>query len=114
AISPLPVATFDLGSLNVTENSETPRPFDFAAHNEGVQSDLMQFADIVDFMLQHARRTVDPVASGVNDTTTELAELVTKARSGGYTTVLKLWQTLEQIFDRTLPSQSGSGEKPRG
>ncbi|MCC6545954.1 protein kinase [Candidatus Sumerlaeota bacterium] len=114
AISPLPVATFDLGSLNVTDNSETPRPFDFAAHNEGVQSDLLQFAEVIEFMLQHARRTVDPVASGVNDTTGELTELVSKVRSGGYTTVLKLWQTLEQIFDRTLPSQSGSGEKPRG
>ncbi|MEO8377833.1 MAG: hypothetical protein ABI579_09205, partial [Candidatus Sumerlaeota bacterium] len=68
---------------------------------------------IIEFMMQHARRTVDPVASGVNDTTGELNDLVAKVRSGGYTTVLKLWQTLEQIFDRTLPSQSSSGEKPR-
>jgi hypothetical protein len=59
------------------ENMETPRPFDFAAHNEGVQSDLLQFADIIEFMLQHARKTVDPVASGVNDTSEELKELVT-------------------------------------
>ncbi len=112
AISPIPVTTFDFSTVNMGENMETPRPFDFAAHNEGVQSDLLQFADIIEFMLQHARKTVDPVASGVNDTSEELKELVTRIRAGSFTTILRLWQILEQIFDRTLPSQSSS-EKPR-
>lgn len=113
SISPIPVKTFDLANLNVSENQETPRPFDFTAHNDGVQSDLLQFADIIEFMLEHSRRTVDPVAAaGVTDTSEEMRELVTRIRGGGFTSILRLWQVLEQIFDRTMPSHP-SGERPR-
>jgi tetratricopeptide (TPR) repeat protein len=113
ALSPIPVRRIDYSKVSVSETMDTPKLSDFVVNNEGVQSDLLQMGDLLEFLLDNTRRPegAQPV---IHEATEEFRELVTRLKSGSFTSVLRLWQVLEQIFERTVPSQQqGSGGAAR-
>lgn len=115
ALSPIPVRRLDWEFANIHESSETPRLLELMARNEGVQSDILQFGEILEFMLNHARKTMDPVPNGGPSATDELRDLAKRVGKGEFSSVLRLWQVLEQVFQRTMPSGSAhEGSRSRG
>lgn len=112
ALSAIPISRPGAPRPALSDAMDTPRSSDLVVHNEGVQSDLLQVGELIDFLLQNARRTVDPISpvptSQATDPSEELRALVEGLRGGNFTSVLRVWQVLEQIFERTLPAGSGS------
>lgn len=81
---------------------------------EAIKSDILQFGQVLSFMLEHSRRTSDPVAvPGAADAAEELHELVARIEKGSFLSIYRLCQILQQIFERTLPVPSGRSENPR-
>jgi serine/threonine protein kinase len=113
AMSPIPVRKIDYSKAAATlsETVDTPKMSDFVVNNEGVQSDLVQMGDFLKFLLENVRR-LDPPQPGITEATEELWELVSRLHKGDFTSVLRLWQVLEQIFERTLPNQA-TNSNPR-
>jgi len=108
-LSPLPVRVPppQNDSADSEESTGSFRFANLALPTEGTDSDILQFADILEFMLQHCRRTAEPAAaSGMQDTTNDMKELILRIRGGSFTSILRLWQVLHEIFERTLPSGS--------
>lgn len=113
ALSPIPVRRIDYNKIAVTDNMDTPKLSDFVVNNEGVQSDLLQMGELLEFLLAHTRK--GDGTPGAAEAAEEFRELVQRLRSGSFTSVLRLWQVLEQIFERTLPSGSPqNAPRPRG
>lgn len=116
AIRPIPIARPELSRSPIGDIADTPRSEEFFAKNEGVQSDLLQFAEIFQFLLDHSRKPGDAINGTPSgpDPLEELKELVQRVHNGGFTSILRLWQVLEQIFDRTMPQMGSSESRNRG
>ncbi|MBI1292594.1 protein kinase [bacterium] len=113
ALSPIPVRKIDYNKVAVTDSMDTPKLSDFVVNNEGVQSDLLQMGELLEFLLENTRKQEG--APGVAEASEEFRELVQRLRSGSFASVLRLWQVLEQIFERTLPNGSAqNAPRPRG
>jgi tetratricopeptide (TPR) repeat protein len=109
SIRPMPICKIDYSKIKVSESMDTPRIADLLGSHEGIQSDLVQFGDLLEFMLSQARRTVETPPNSA-DPIEELREVVLRLRNGSFNSVLRLWQVLEQIFERTMPpSNEGRG-----
>lgn len=105
ALSPIPVYKLDPELAQTAESTETPKMIELMAKNEGVQSDIYQFGDIIEFMLESARPPSQSVQNndGAPQPLDELRQLSTGLRNGEFNSVLRLWQVLEQVFQRAVP-----------
>lgn len=109
AVAPIPIARIDFGRQPLSESIDTPRIADLLGGSAGIQSDLVQMGDVMEFMLENSRRTVDPVVDRNSvDPLEELREVVLRLRNGSFTSVLRLWQVLEQIFERAMQATSAT------
>lgn len=117
SMTPIPICKVDESSHKVTESLDTPRIADLLGSSEGVQSDLVQLGDVLEFMLNNARQS--SVISEKDEKSTdpdpmeELREVVMRLRNGSFTSVLRLWQVLEQIFDRAMQSNSSESQRSK-
>ncbi len=107
ALTPIPVLIpedpdLDTGSSDYLLPSE-----ENGMTSEGIKGDLLQFADVLEFMLEHTRKASDPSLSpALKETEEDLRDLVEKIRKGSFKSILSLWQILHEIFERTLPQKS--------
>lgn len=108
--APIPICKLDDKHHSSTESLDTPRLADLLGSSESVQADLVQLGDVLEFMLENAREgslaAIKDKGGDGNDPVEELREVVHQLRNGSFTSVLRLWQVLEQIFDRTMQSSS--------
>lgn len=97
AIQPWPVRVFTPG----IHDDDTPR---IGLRDEEIHSDLAQFADVLDFLLE--RTTVSPLISqglkGV-DPMEELQELSQRARQGSFSSMLHVYRILGRLLEQSLP-----------
>lgn len=109
ALSTTPVRVADDPDLDISD-SQKGSSSDFRANvavTEAVVGDILQFADVLQFMLDHSRQSADPAQSaGVADAIRELQDLVENTRGGAFTSILGLWQILHEIFERNMPASS--------
>lgn len=117
AIAAIPVYHLDQRVTKATdtglESGPTPSLLDSMGKNEGVQNDLLQIADVLEFMLAHSRHSQEPLGEPGQDPQADLNELVKRLRGGEFTSVLRLWQVLEQILRRTMPAGIPTDSAPR-
>lgn len=110
ALSAIPVSPREssLDDVDLSELDLDISDKDKNLNSEAIRSDILQFADVLQFLLDHARVTTSPVgnASTSNDAVEELRELVSSIRNNSFTTILGIWQVLQEIFERALPADS--------
>lgn len=112
AMAPIPVQIpidpeMDSGGIELADpNAE------LTVTQERIQSDIIQFGEVLAFMLQNARRSADPNAAAKLETASdEMNELIEGIRSGRFTSILRLGQILQQIFERSVPSSKMDNPK---
>ncbi|CAN5300887.1 hypothetical protein BH09SUM1_BH09SUM1_09590 [soil metagenome] len=112
ALSAIPVREIDFQHPTNGDGVDL-EDFDQPPANEGVQSDLLQFGELLEFMIGHIRKTAEGSPIQKVDPTDELRELVGQLRRGGFTSVLRLFQVLERILERTMPAAPAPSEASR-
>lgn len=113
ALSPLPVVP----QPEDLEEAETEAPHlmtrEKKQFQEGVRSDILQLADVLEFLIDNTRSGPDPFgpdkSSGTID---ELRNIIQRIRDHSFNSVLPLWKELQSVFEKSLPSDS-STENPR-
>lgn len=77
-----------------------------------VQSDLLQFADVLDAMItlarNHPRNTSPQRAEAIAAPLEELLNLTRRIRAGEFDTASGVMQVLNGLFEKNVPSSSGS------
>ncbi len=102
ALCPIPVTrTPDFDSREIP-----PNPDASARRNDGVNSDLLQMGELIEFLLNHARELSPPggqTPKGGVDSGAELREVAERIRRGSFQSAISLWQVLDRLFERALP-----------
>ncbi|MCC5877599.1 MAG: protein kinase [Candidatus Sumerlaeia bacterium] len=115
SLSPIPICKLDESRHKMSDSLDTPRIADLLGTSEGIQSDLVQLGDVLEFMLENARQgsVISDKEEKGTDPMGELREVVMRLRNGSFTSVLRLWQVLEQIFDRAMQSNSSETQRSK-
>ncbi len=110
----LKLADFALSPIPITrmpdfDSREIPPDPDASAHrNDGVNSDLLQMGELIEFMLENAREVRTPASitpAGGIDPAAELREVAERIRRGSFGSAISLWQVLDRLFEQTLPAE---------
>jgi tetratricopeptide (TPR) repeat protein len=86
-----------------SEDSTAPTGVSRIIPTSELQSDIVQFADVIETVLACVTFTPPTRGEGGSDPMDELLEVVERARSGGFSSLSPLHRVLLEILDKTLP-----------